>query len=387
MTLQRTDPLHVVATVPNWDGGRGGMDRVMSVLRDAIPGLDDGSRVRLTLLNTRSYGPRWTIPIAFLCAFGWCALQMVTGRIHLMHLNLAKRGSAVRKLMFCSLCRLMGVPFVVHLHGSGFDQWYRTRRRVYQLLISRMFTAAKCVVVLGEHWASFVTTVTGGDARVEIVYNGAPSAYQGAIERSEDRECRIATLGEVGWRKGTDVLLDSLAALMRTMKNWHCVIAGNGDVALFDRQAAERGLSGHVKFVGWLSPLECQSLLLSCDIFVLPSRAENCPMAIVEAMGAGRPIVATPVGAIPELVRSGVEGILVPVGDAGSLTSALERLIEDDDLRWKMGTAARDRHRLELTPEQMAGKILRVWLLAVGCSGKPRSKLVARKSLWRRDGE
>ena len=100
-------------------------------------------------------------------------------------------------------------------------------------------------------------------------------------------------------------------------------------------------LRGSVHYLGKLSLMEIRSCLRAADIFVLPSLWENCPYSCLEAMAAGRAIVSSDQGGMPELIRDGENGLLARSGDPGSYVASLERLIEDKVLREKLGAAAR----------------------------------------------
>ena len=138
--------------------------------------------------------------------------------------------------------------------------------------------------------------------------------------------------------------------------DWEAVIAGNGTVETARERAAALGLADRVEIPGWVDAATVSSLLATADIFVLPSHNEGLPVAILEAMGAGLPVVATPVGAIPELVIANENGILVPPGSASALAGALAALIRNPELRIRLGNSARhrvERHfRLEGTAER-----------------------------------
>ena len=98
-----------------------------------------------------------------------------------------------------------------------------------------------------------------------------------------------------------------------------------------------------MRLLGRLPHAEIAALYGRFDIFVLPTHREGFPVSVLEAMAASLPVVATPVGAIPDAVREGREGYLVPVGDALSLEKRLRQLVESPEARRKMGTAARER--------------------------------------------
>jgi glycosyltransferase involved in cell wall biosynthesis len=138
--------------------------------------------------------------------------------------------------------------------------------------------------------------------------------------------------------KRVDLLLDAVAGLPGV----RLLVVGDGplhdDVA---RRATAPGLEGRVDLAGRVA--DPGPLLAGADLFALTSAAENCPLALLEAMAAGLPVVATAVGGVPEVVRDGVDGLLVPTGDLRALRTALALLAEDEDLRRRMGASARDR--------------------------------------------
>jgi glycosyltransferase involved in cell wall biosynthesis len=107
------------------------------------------------------------------------------------------------------------------------------------------------------------------------------------------------------------------------------------------RRAAELRIGNEVELLGWLGAPERQAELGRAAVFCLPSHAEGLPMAMLEAMAAGRPVVATPVGGIPDVVQDGANGLLVAPGQAAPLAGALARLLGDAGLRLRLGQAAR----------------------------------------------
>ncbi len=117
------------------------------------------------------------------------------------------------------------------------------------------------------------------------------------------------------------------------------------------------GLTDRVVFAGWVDGDEKLSALSRADIFVLPSHTEGLPNAMLEAMAAGLPVVASRVGGVPEIVHERVTGYLADPGDEGSMTESLARLIEHPDLRAEMGAAARrhvERHySVDRLPEML----------------------------------
>ncbi len=362
MTATAAGPaLTVVVTRLGIDGG---MDRVVEAMAAALAdrGEDD---VQLVCVTTRGRLGKLLSPLVFAGALARCLVLGLSGRADVAHLNLATRGSVLRKALMERVLSLAGVPVVVHLHGANFDDYYAACGLLMQAAIRGLFRRAACVVVLGSHWQDFVTRIAGPEVMTAIVYNAVPRVAA-ATER-EDGNVHLVVLGEVGERKGTDVLLDALSLLRgRGVGGWRCTIAGNGAVERFRARAESLGLSGLVTFPGWLDAGAAKMLAGRADVVVLPSRAENLPMSIVEAMAAGKPVVATPVGAVAEILHDGVEGRLVPVGDAAALADALAGLIGDREARRRMGEAAAARHAADLDSGVFIERLVAVWRKAAG---------------------
>jgi glycosyltransferase involved in cell wall biosynthesis len=133
--------------------------------------------------------------------------------------------------------------------------------------------------------------------------------------------------------------LDLIQAFARGCAQAHLLMAGDGSLLEAARMCAGHcGVAGRVRFLGVRS--DVPEMLASADIFALASRWEGSPLALMEAMAARLPVVATSVGGVPELVEDGVTGILVPAGDTDALGQALARLAHDPERRRAMGVAA-----------------------------------------------
>lgn len=323
--------------------GYGGIERFTQYLTRQFAA--DAPDLRWFIQKTR-FGGHLTTPLA-LAQFGW---RCATGKVALAHINVAPRGSTFRKMLFSALARVFGVPVLLHLHGSGYDAFFAACPRAGQSLIRRFFLRADKVAVLGAHWRRFVCEQLGvPDEKVLTVHNGVPEPP--SLAQPENAIAHIVFAGQLSERKGVDVLLESLKAL--DTPDWRTTLAGGGDIEPFRREAGDK-----VTFAGWLSEEDVGALMASADIFVLPSRAENQPIAILEAMARGLPVVSTDVGAIPEQVVEGVTGLLVPPEDPRALTQALSRLIAHPSERQAMGAAGRQLYLRRYSIEACAAAFL-----------------------------
>lgn len=190
---------------------------------------------------------------------------------------------------------------------------------------------------------------------VRTIYNGVPDLGP-AAPRAPGEGVVVGSLARLDRIKGIDVLLHAAAGLNGT----RIVVSGEGPEAdQLRAQASELGLGQRFRIEPWSDAR--RDLFDEIDIFVLPSRAEGFPLSIVEAMLAGRPVVATDVGSVKEAVVDGRTGLVVPPDDADALRSALARLSADADERRRMGAAGRVRALAHFTAEQMAREFERLY--------------------------
>jgi glycosyltransferase involved in cell wall biosynthesis len=160
--------------------------------------------------------------------------------------------------------------------------------------------------------------------------------------------------GRLDDQKGVDVLVE---AFRRLPPGARLRLAGTGPREdEYRRLAASLGTGGEVQFLGMVPRTQLPALLGGSHVFVLPSRYENLPLGILEAMACARPVVVTRVGGVGEMVDEGVEGLLVPPDDAQALTLAMRRLQEDGPLRKRMGESGRVRVLARFTWDAVAAE-------------------------------
>ena len=185
---------------------------------------------------------------------------------------------------------------------------------------------------------------------VAVVHNGVGEDWMrtdAATHRPSGRPT-ILFVGRLEPAKGWDVLLAAMAR-PEAPRSAQIAFVGTGpDEQVLRESLAGQGLTDRVELVGWLDPPGLQDRLSKAVAMVLPSRRENYPLALLEAMAAGVPVVTTRVGGIPEMVDDGQSGLLVPPDDPTALAAALTRVSTDDGLRSKLiegGREVAERHR------------------------------------------
>jgi glycosyltransferase involved in cell wall biosynthesis len=162
----------------------------------------------------------------------------------------------------------------------------------------------------------------------------------------------LGTVGRLHPQKGLPDLLTTFQRVKGTHPASHLLIVGEGECRTdLERRAQQLDVAGAVTFAGHRD--DVPQLLALLDVFVLASHWEGLPNVILEAMAAGLPVVATRVGGVPEVVVDGVTGLLVPPRDPDALSEAILTLLQDPDLRQKMGQAGRERVREHFSVERM----------------------------------
>ena len=205
---------------------------------------------------------------------------------------------------------------------------------------------ASHVTAVSEKVAETVVAMGVPRARITVIPNGVDLsrfAHAGGDRASlgaANGELVIGSVGCLAARKDYGTLLEALATLERSGRRFHAALVGDGpEREALEQRARELGVSARTTFLGERADVE--RLLPAMDVFVLSSREEGIPNALLEAMAAGRPSVATAVGGTPEVLEDGVTGWLVPPADPAALAAALEQTLADPDEARRRGEAAR----------------------------------------------
>jgi glycosyltransferase involved in cell wall biosynthesis len=352
-----TSPLHVLVATPLGRGGRGGIDRMMDAVANELARTERRD-VKVRFVPTRGPGPIIVAPLYFVAFLIRMLALRVLGRCDLVHVNVAQKGSCYRKAIVCKAASWMGLPYVVHLHGSGFDDfWHASTGRV-RSTIRGMFRGAATVLVLGSYWRNFVIEMQLVDPERVRIFPNATSSVRVATRRGSP--ARLLFTGRLGFRKGTPTLIAALAR-MKARSDWRAVLAGDGDIEGAKAAIAQAGLADRVDVPGWVGPKDVDRLLAASDILVLPSTAENLPMSVIEGMAAGLAIVTTAVGATPDIIADGESGILVAPGDVDAVARALGTLLDNAEMRHRLGANAREYHRRHLSIDNYVYRLAMLW--------------------------
>ncbi len=300
---------------------------------------------------------RWSVALLNPHVEGGLALRLTTAtkeflrlvvlllrrRVGLVHCHVAMKGSFWRKSVFALVSRIAGVPVVFHLHGGVMKTFVARQPVVVQRLIGWILARQSAVVVLSESWRAYVISISPS-ATVAILpnYVAVPAARYPDFHDG-GAGVNVLFLGLIGVGKGVYDLLPAFKEAIAEVPGLRLIIGGNGEVDRAKALAVELNIQDRVEFAGWVSGEKKEELFRRAQIYVLPSYHEGLPVSLLEAMSWQLPVISTHVGAIPEVVRQGVDGLLLDAGDRVALASAIVELARSDALRLRMGVAARQR--------------------------------------------
>lgn len=271
------------------------------------------------------------------------ATLLLMDRVELVHAHMSYGGSFWRKALCIALAKACRVPVVLHLHGSQLKDYVEASGPLHRRLIRALLDSCDTVIVLSRQWQEYISLVAP-TAQVAIVHNFVDAdGIQAAVQRLGLPRARhtMLFLGEIGARKGIFELVAALAKVAAVVPDVRLVAAGGGQLEEVRRLAEKLGVSDRVVLPGWVSGEGKIRLLAEASLYVLPSHNEGLPVSILEAMACGLPVISTPVGGIPEAIRPGCEGYLVPPGDVDALAAQLIATLSDDQLLKRLGDQAR----------------------------------------------
>ncbi|WP_340400872.1 glycosyltransferase family 4 protein [Paenibacillus sp. FSL H8-0079] len=272
--------------------------------------------------------------IIFIKGFLQFLVKLVTFKPDMIHIHMSYNGSFYRKALFIFVGRkIFRVPVIVHIHASSFDVFYN-RHPLQQKLCKYVLNQVDKLIVLSYTWKSFFSRIVP-ESKIEVLYNGV--FIKEPPVREERQVPRCLFMGRLGKRKGVYDLLLAIQLLKKRGVEAVFTLAGDGEVNEVRALVERYGITEYVEVPGWIRGEEKERLLHHADLLVLPSYHEGLPMAILEAMNEGLPIVSTRVGGIPEVITDELNGFLVEPGDVAEMVHVLERLILDKELRVQMG--------------------------------------------------
>lgn len=254
----------------------------------------------------------------------------------LVHIHTSEPPSAKRKRIFMHIAKIMGKKVIVHFHAFDTASTIcSSSQSVYRYL----FSNADVVIALSPTWKRAINEVFALGDKVQVLYNPCPIIPISKLDVVKKKQ--ILSAGVINARKGYKDLIMGFSKIANYHHDWHLVFAGSGEIGEGKILAKELGIEKQVEFLGWVAGTDKDRVFRETSVFCLPSYAEGFPMAVLDAWAYNLPVVATPVGGLPDIVKDGEDCLLFTPGDSDQLAEQLERMITDSELREKIIRASR----------------------------------------------
>lgn len=292
----------------------------------------------------------------FLGSFILLFWKLLTNRYDLCYLAITCHGKGFLKdAPFVLLCKLFGNKVVIHQHNKGMSA--DADKPLYRWLLKLVYRNARVILLSWRLYPDISEIVK--KENVMICPNGIKLVpIEDVTEKGNknDQEAiHILFLSNLLLEKGVLILLDALRILKDKDYNIVCDFVGAEtkeiNTSRFDKEVSVRGIDSIVTYHGKKYGKDKQVFWNNSDIFAFPSNNETFGLVNLEAMANKLPIVSTNVGGIPDIVKDGVNGIIVPPSDAQALAEALEKLIINESLRREMGAHGRELLEQNFTQE------------------------------------
>ena len=314
------------------------------------------------LISQLAGNPRLNISDAL--AFAHILRLLRRQRPLIVHTHTSKAG-----LLGRVAARLTGVPIIVHtFHGLVLKSHYGSLKtsgvRVVERWLARF--SDRLIAVSDEDKKDLLAYRIAPTHKIEVIPLG--------LELDQFIDCRtrrgvlhfelgldpasrlIGIVGRIAPIKNHRLFFDAMARVLAQHASAHVVVAGDGDLRpQMERYVREMGIADRVSFLGWRHDLP--QVYTDLDVVVISSNNEGTPVSAIEAMAAGRPVVATRVGGLPDVISDGDTGYLVAPGDVEQLASAVERVLGDGETTDRLKRNARESVKHKFAVERLAADI------------------------------
>jgi len=280
--------------------------------------------------------------------------------IQIVHIHTCSGFTYWRDCIHMLVARFMGCRTVLHVHGGFFDQFIESLDPIRKKLFHLFFRMPCAVIVLSENWKN---TLSGYAPLSWVVGNGIVIPEEG--RKMDNDRTTFLFLGNLGKEKGVFDLVEAVSLAKNKGFTGLVKIAGKaaeqGDKNKLTEFIASMDAGEQVCVIGEIIGHKKEDALREADCLVLPSHGEGLPMAILEGMAYALPILATHVGAIPEVVTQGEEGFLFTPKDVESFAAYLVLLDKDCSKRRKMGQKAKDKAIKDFSIEKTTQQLMNIY--------------------------
>lgn len=301
---------------------RGGITSVLS----AYEHLPFWEKYEVHWLETHiDRGLAWKLFYAFIALLKYL---FIVWRYDIVHIHTSELPSVKRKYIFFKIAKALKKKVVVHLHIGN-----QLAEVAGNQLYCNLFNGADAILVLSQSIRLRLEQSFGVCEKVYVLYNPCPKIESPCYS---DVNKEIIFAGTLNKNKGYDVLIQAFAKIALDFPKWKLIIAGNGELEQAQKIASECNVKKQVEFLGWVKGVDKENLFRRASVFCLASYAEGFPMAVLDAWSYAIPVIATPVGGLPDVLVDNKNVLFFKPGNIDELAEKLRLMLTDRNLRYTL---------------------------------------------------
>ncbi len=310
---------------------KGGIGAVLETYRGEMNGF--------RMISTYPSDPNVNKHLFFLKQFVKIYQLLITDEeIRILHIHCASRGSFIRKSLVALLGNALGKKTIMHLHGGLFHRFYQSS--VYmRFLVRAILRSCDSVICLTTEWSRTFSKDLHL-SNLSVVLNPV-KVYPVKFIQDHSSTITLLFLGTITANKGIFELVEYIQANPHYLAHKiNLTICGEGESEKLISLINKENKVGNICYEGWINGVKKEELISESDIFILPSHYEGLPMAILEAMSSGKPIISTQVGGIPSVVKPNHNGWLIEPGKINQLDTVFDQIFNQPDIVSRYGQQA-----------------------------------------------
>lgn len=307
----------VLSIGPDYNGHRGGIGALLDIYKDHYEVFNFIPSFR----NLPSNSSKFLFFIRQLIKI--VIFLSKNNEVQLLHIHSAKDGSLFRKLIIAFIAKKIFKKKVInHIHTGHFKHFYEESNWISKKSIHYFLCLNDATITVSDFWKGYF--IESFELKNVFKLNNIVSTPVNPALIKEKTVINFLFLGVITKNKGIFDLVSTIAEHKQTLENRiRLTVCGSGDTDQLLDMIKKHGLENCIDFKGWVTGDEKMHLLQTTDVYILPSYFEGVPISILEAMSFGKPIIATNVGGIPEVVENDINGLLIQPGDEKALLKAL----------------------------------------------------------------
>lgn len=316
--------MKVLMIGPSVKKSKGGM---ATVIKDI---LDDSNTFKdITIKHHASYVDGSKLYVAVYSLISFLYFIFFCRGYDIYHLHMASKGSTYRKTLYVKMIKRWNKRVIIHIHGGGFIDFFTNLDVARQSKIKTILQRADTVIALSSEWQAKYQQILG-ISNCSVIENGIDTEiYKNAACNNDDFINDFLLLGRMTKNKGTYDLIEAVDRIKNAYPKIKVYLAGDGEIEKTKQTVQSLKLDKNIKVIGWVNKKEKIDLLRRVGTVILPSYHEALPMSILEGMAAGKVIVSTNVGAIPEVVKE-ENGFIISPGDISELARVLSCIMSGE---------------------------------------------------------